>query len=187
MASTEEYSRIPVEARLQRLACTPDELAGTTQGETDVALSTRPGPQAWSAKEVICHLRDIEELVITRFHLMLVMEDPRVFVAGAPPCDPENWGIDEQVPFPFDPVRWAEERQYQRCDAILAIEAFRRRRREVLTLLRRLSPVQWHRGCIMPDRTRITYEGWTAGMANHDDEHLAQLRRALGKPGKTER
>jgi hypothetical protein len=156
-------------------------VANAIQGEADVSLSRRPGPQAWSAKEVICHLRDIEELVITRFHLMLVMEDPRVFVAGAPPCDPENWGIDEQVPFPFDPARWAEERQYQRCDTMLALEAFRRRRREVLTLLRRLSPDQWRRGCILPDRTRITYEDWTFGMANHDDEHIAQLKRALSR------
>jgi hypothetical protein len=170
-----------VESRLQRLAYTADELASAVQGKDDVTLSRRPAPREWSPKEVICHLRDIEELVITRFHLMLVMEDPRVFVAGAPPSDPENWGIDEQVPFPFDPVRWAEERQYQNCDTALAIQAFRRRRREVLTLLRRLSPDQWRRGCILPDLTRITYEDWTAGMANHDDEHIEQLKQALGR------
>lgn len=181
MATAQEYARQSVESRLDRLARTPVDLFDAIAGETEVSLSRRSMPKVWSAKEVICHLRDIEELVITRFHLMLVMDNPRVFVAGAPPCDPENWGINEHVPFPFDPARWAEERQYERCDASLALAAFRRRRQEVITLLRRLSSDQWRRGCILPDLRRITFEDWTAGMAHHDDEHVGQIKRALGK------
>ncbi len=174
-----EYLQQPVESRLQRLASTPDELGQVIKGHSDVTLSHRPGPKKWSAKEVVCHLRDIEELVIMRFHLMLVADEPRVFVAGVQPSDPGKWGIDDQVPCPSDPDRWAEERQYQRNDAFLALSAFCRRRREVITLFRRLTPEQWQRGCVFPDDRRLTFEGWTAAMAAHDDGHLAQLQHAL--------
>ena len=175
----EEYLQQPVESRLKRLEETPGDLAKTIAGRSDAVLSRRPLPNKWSAKEIVCHLRDIEELVIVRFHLMLVMEEPRVFVAGVSPSNPELWGIDDLVPVPIDPDRWAEERQYLRNDAGLALQAFHRRRQEVLIFLQRLSPEQWRRGCIFPDDRRSTFVQWTAAMAAHDDQHLAQAERAL--------
>jgi hypothetical protein len=51
--------------------------------------------------------------------------------------------------------------------------------REVLALLGKLSPAEWRRGSIHPTHGRVTFEDWTAGMAAHDDNHLAQLERAL--------
>lgn len=83
------------------------------------------------------------------------------------------------MPFPLDPDRWAQERQYLRNDADEALTAFRRRRGEVLALLRRLAPGQWDRASIHPSHGRVTYRDWTAGIAGHDDGHLAQLQRAL--------
>ena len=77
----------------------------------------------------------------------------------------------------------AEERQYLRNDAGEALAAFRRRRAEVLTLLRSLSPAQWQRGGIHLSRGRLTLGEWVASLVAHDDNHLAQLRRALeGRP-----
>jgi hypothetical protein len=163
---------------MERLARTPDDLAAAVEGRNDTALSRRGG-DGWSAKDVICHLRDVEELSMLRYHLMLAVEDPAVFVVGAPPPDPERWGMTGATPFPLDPDRWREERQYARSDAIEALAAFRRRRGEALALLGSLSPEQWQRGSIHPERGRLTFEEWTAGIAWHDDNHLEQLRRAL--------
>ncbi len=172
-----------MEERLARMARTPEEIALAIRDRDDAALSRRPSAGAWAAKEIVCHLRDIEELVILRFHVMLAMDEPRVFVAGAPPPDPATWGIGGEVPFPLDPDRWAEERQYLRSDAGEALAAFRRRRAEVLAFLGQLSAQQWCRGSIHPSHGRVTFEGWTAGIAAHDDNHLAQLERALeGRP-----
>jgi hypothetical protein len=137
------------------------------------------GSDGWSAKDVICHLRDVEELSILRFHLMLAVDDPAVFVVGAPPSDLHRWGMTDAAPFPLDPDRWREERQYHRNDAQEALAAFRRRRGEALSLLGALSPAQWQRASIHPERGRVTFEEWTAGIAAHDDNHLEQLRRAL--------
>lgn len=179
MPTRDEYLARPLADRLARLARTADDLAATVTDRSDADLS-RPGADGWSAKDVICHLRDIEELVILRYHSMLAMDDPHVFAVGAPPADPERWGIGGAVPFPLDPERWARERQYARNDASDALEAFRRRRGEVLAFLDALSPAQWQRAGIHPAHGRLTFEEWTAGVAGHDDNHLEQLRRALG-------
>ena len=117
--------------------------------------------------------------MILRFHLMLVEDDPRVFVVGAEPPDAAAWGFGAEAPFPLDPDRWREERQYDRSDPAAALSAFGRRRREVLALLGRLSPAEWERGCIHPTRGRWTFADWTVGMVHHDDAHVEQLRRAL--------
>lgn len=179
MSTRDEWLRRPLQERLARMARTPDDLAEMIRGQSNGALSRRPDARNWSAKEIICHLRDIEELVILRFHTMLAMEDPKVLVAGAPPSNPAAWGMGAEVPFPLDPDRWAEERQYLRNDTGAALAAFRRRRGEVLALLRQLSPEQWRRGSIHPTHGRVTFEDWTAGIAGHDDNHLAQLERTL--------
>jgi hypothetical protein len=183
MPSRESYLREPLEERLARLSRTAGEVGEAIRGQSPNVLSRRPDAACWSATEIVCHLRDIEELCILRFHTMLAADDPPVFVVGAPPGDPGRWGIGGAVPFPLDPDRWVEDRQYSRADAGLALDAFDRRRREVLALFRALSPQQWKRGSIHPAHGRVTFEEWTAGMAAHDDNHLEQLRRALdGRP-----
>jgi hypothetical protein len=179
VATYREYLELPLAERLDRVERTPDEVQERVTDATDAELSQRPRPQSWSVKEVVCHYRDIEELVILRFHSMLVMDDPKVFVVGDPPIDAEAWGITGEVPFPLDPDRWALDRQYLRNDTGEALAAFRRRRGEVLTFLTRLSAADWERGSIYPNGARITFADWTAIMATHDDDHLAQLENAL--------
>lgn len=178
MPTREEYAALPLSQRLERLARTPDDLATALRGRTDVDLSRRPDPKNWSAKEVLCHLRDIEELCMLRFRLMLAMDEPKVPVAGARPKNPEEWGLTGSE-LPVDPDRWAEERQYARADATAALAAFRRRRQDSLDFLGRLTPDQWGRGCLHPTLGRLTFVDWTALLAGHDDNHLAQLTRAL--------
>ena len=179
MLTRDEYARQPVPERLQRLARTPDDLAAALRGKSDDILSRRPGAKKWSAKEVVCHLRDIEELFMLRFHQMLGTDEPTFLVLGEMPPEPERWGIGGRVGMPLSPDRWAEERQYLRHDASMALGAFRNRREETLALLGELSPAQWQRGCIHVTLGRMTFGDWVALMAAHDDKHLGQLQRAL--------
>ncbi len=175
----EEYLKQPLEQRLLRLERTADDLAAAIQGRSDAALSRRPDARNWAPKEVVCHLRDIEELFMLRFHMMLGTEEPVFLVLGEMPPDPERWGIGGRVGMPLSPDRWAEERQYLRNDAALALAAFRKRREESLVFLRRLSPEQWQRGSLHVTLGRMTFADWAALMAAHDDKHQDQLERAL--------
>lgn len=179
MATREKYRSQTVEERLQRLGRTPDYLARAIHGQTDEALSRRPDQRNWSAKEVICHLRDIEELFMLRFHMMLGTDEPTFLTLGDMPPHPERWGIGGRIGMPLDPARLAEDRQYRRHDTALALSALNRRREESLIFLRGLTAAQWRRGSIHLLDGRMTFDDWLALIAEHDDEHLDQLTRAL--------
>lgn len=183
MATREEYAKQPVAQRLERLERTAADLAAAIRGQSDAALARRPDGKSWAAKEIVCHLRDTEELFMVRFQTMLAMEDPKFPVLGEMPPDPAEWGIGEGVRPAIDPDRWAEERQYLRSDTAAALTAFRARREESSEFLRRLPLDQWERGSFHVTLGRLTYGDWVAIMAAHDDNHLAQLKRALeGRP-----
>ena len=94
----------------------PDDFASAIRGISDMVLSRRPDEKNWAAKEIICHLRDTEELFIIRLQSMIVMDEPKFIGA--------------------DVDRWAEERQYLRNNIEEALSAFRKRRGETLKFLR---------------------------------------------------
>jgi len=161
MPTLEEAAKQPPEQRLGRMSRTAHDLAAAIHGQSEAALVRRPDGKNWAANEVICHLRDIEEVYFMRFHAILSNDEPKIY---------------------FDPSaadRFAEDRQYLRNDAGEAVSAFRSRREESLALLRTLTPEQRQRGCLHPTRGRITIDAFVTMLARHDDNHLDQLRRAL--------
>jgi hypothetical protein len=160
MPTMEEYAKQPREARLQRLTRTADELTAAIKGQSEAVLARRPDTKNWAAKEVVCHLRDTEEMFNTRFEQIVAMDvDPKLTGPGAD--------------------RMAEERQYLRNDAGEALTAFRKRRQETLEFFGKLTPAQWDKGGLHPVRGRITIDAFLTLMAWHDDNHLDQLKRAL--------
>lgn len=183
MPTMSDYLARPLADRRERLRTTPDELTAAMRGKNDAILSRRPEHRSWSVKEIVCHLRDVEELFLIRFQTMLAMDEPKILTRSASPEVLAVWGIGGPVGHPLDPDRWAKERQYQRADAVEALAAFQRRRGESLALLAALSPEQWRRGGIHPLRGRMALGDWVASLAGHDDNHLDQIRRALdGRP-----
>jgi DinB family protein len=159
MPTMEEYAKQPREQRMKRLERTADELAAAIRGQTDAALSRRPDSRNWAAKEVVCHLRDLEETFMLRFETIMASDNPRL---SGP-----------------DPDRWADERQYLRNDAGEALAAFRRRRSDTLAFLGKLAPGDWERAGTHPVRGKVTIDNFLTLIAWHDDNHLDQLRRAL--------
>lgn len=175
----DEYLTRPVADRLGRLRTTPDEVARLLAGRDDAALARRPDGRSWSATEIVCHLRDVEELFLVRFQTILAVEEPPILTLSATPESLAAWGIGGEVGHPLDPDRWAEDRQYSRQGAGEALRAFRRRRGEVVALLDGLTLPQWQRAGIHLARGRMDLGEWVASLAGHDDNHLGQLRRAL--------
>lgn len=179
MPTMDEYLTRPVAARLQRLRSTPDELARLLRDRDEATVSRRPEGGGWSAGEIVCHLRDVEELFLGRFQTILAVDEPQILTLNATPEALAAWGIGGEVGHPLDPDRWAEDRQYERQDATRARRAFERRRGEVVALLDALSPRQWQRGGVHQARGRMSVGEWVASLAGHDDNHLDQLRRTL--------
>ena len=159
MPTMEEYAKQAPDKRLERAARTADELAAAIRGKDDAAVSKRPDGKNWSAKEVICHLRDAEEAFMARFDIIMAMDDPRLAAV--------------------DTDRIARERQYLRNDAGKALAAFRKRREETLAFFRGLKGDQWKRAGIHAVRGRMALDDFLSLIAWHDDNHLDQLKRAL--------
>ena len=177
MPTSADYAAAPREATLKRLTRTPEDLERLIAGHDEAALARRPDPKSWSPTEILCHLRDVEELFQTRFHTILALAEPTILVLGAEPEQLAPWRFVGK--HPLDPDEWAEDRQYGRSDPHEALTAFQRRRTEVLTVFRGLSEAEWQRGGIHLGRGRLTLAQWAASLAGHDDNHLAQLERAL--------
>src|SRR3990170_2173737 len=152
-----------VAEQIERLRRTADDLPAALKGMPEAIAAKRPAEKAWGAKEVVCHLRDVEELWLNRFQTILANDEPKLL--------------------PIDPDAWALDRQYLRNDAGEALSSFGRRRREPLDFRAALKPEQWERAGLHPSRGRLTLKDFVALMAWHDDNHLDQLKRALdGKP-----
>ena len=146
--------------RLARLTVTSGELRGALAAAAVEILTRRPEPDAWAPVEVVCHLRDLEESFFDRLTSVLTEDEPRF-----PTTHPE---------------RWAVERQYLRQDAVAAAEAFATRRMETLALFGGLASDAWVRaGHQVDSRGRRTVDDFLTVMAWHDENHLAQLARAL--------
>ncbi len=181
MPTFDDYAAGPRDAMLRRLAQTPDDLEHLIAGRDETTLARRPQPKEWSATEILCHLRDVEELFQTRFHTILALDEPAILVLGATAEQLAPWRFVAK--HPLDPDDWAEDRQYARSDPRAALAAFQRRRGEVLTFLRGLSEKEWKRGGIHLGRGRLTLAQWAGSLAAHDDNHLAQLERTVeGRP-----
>ncbi|HLQ31518.1 MAG TPA: DinB family protein [Chloroflexota bacterium] len=179
MLTREEYKQWPIANRIGRLERTAADVAEALAGRGEPELARRPAPDSWSPKEVVCHLRDIEEQFILRFRSMLAMDNPKFLTLGDMPPNREEWGLAEGDALPLDPARWAEEREYTRQDAGLALANFGRRRHETLAFLSRLKPEQWGRGSTHTTLGPMDYGDWVALVAAHDDNHLDQLKKAL--------
>ncbi len=148
-----------LDEQLARMERTVNDFAAVVKNVSDAQLTKRPDPKNWSAKEVVCHVRDTEESFMMRFLSILAMDDPKFL--------------------PVEPDRWAVERQYQRNDVQEALAALKTRREETLRFFRGLKPEQWERGGVHATRGRMTLKDFVELMAWHDDNHLDQLKRAL--------
>jgi len=152
-----------LEQQIARMDRAVDDYAAAVTGVPLAELVRRPDDKNWCALEIVCHVRDTDEVFLDRIQLVLAVDEPPFF--------------------PSDPDRWAQERQYLRSEVGEALAAFRARRMDTVRFLRGLSPAQLERGGVHATRGRMTVRDIVGIMAWHDDNHLDQLRRALaGQP-----
>jgi hypothetical protein len=156
----DDWAAVPIAERLDRLERTPSDLAQAMRGRTTGELGRRPAPEAWSATEIVCHLRDAEEHLGGWLALILAVADPPLLDGS--PAD-----------------RVAHERQYARHHPGAAWDAFGRRRDDTLAVLRAVPPDDWTRAGHHAVHRRLTIDRLVALIAWHDDNHVDQLRRAV--------
>lgn len=128
------------------------ELYGLDEEE----LRWHPAEGEWSLKEIAAHLRDAEELALAQIN---------AFVSLSPSPLPA-WNVD-LLP---------QERDYQGEEIAGLLAAFRGMRRETSNLLWGLTEADWERAAEHPYRGLVTLEEMARELAQHDLEHLWQVR-----------
>lgn len=149
---------------LRALSDTPAEMARIVRGCSDAELQRQPAPDAWSAREIVAHLRACAEVWGSSIDRMISEDHPTIRYVS--------------------PRGWIRRTDYleQRCrDSLRELSKAR------VGLVERLGALDasgWSR--------RATFTGTTLGrdatvlsyarrIADHEVGHLDQLRRALGR------
>jgi len=148
------------DALLERLAATPRRPAQLVAEASDAALDAAP-PGAWSAREVLAHLRDLELLVWrTGLARILAEEEPQLAA--------------------FDQAAWAARRWRLRERKEQLLGDFALQRQALLNVAAQLEGGHWRRQGRLPGGRRVSLWEWLEAVAAHDAEHFSQLEGLLG-------
>ena len=140
---------------IARLSATPARIAQAIAGWSDMRLRAAAADGAWSAAEILAHLRATDDILAFRAFMILARDNP---------------------PMPsFDERRWAEVAGYTQADVHTSLEAFRLRRAELAAMLCRAAASDWERTGAHEERGPITLLDVIAGVVEHEEEHCEQL------------
>jgi hypothetical protein len=123
------------------------------------AKSAKGGDENWSVVEVICHLRDAEEISLQRMQTMRDQDRPKIT------------GYDQEA--------LARERNYNETNLYAALNAFIVFRERHIAALSALSSEEWERSGEHTEFGRITIFAHTLHKVSHDAIHCAQIARQL--------
>jgi hypothetical protein len=133
------------------------EVARALDGIGPAELDARPGPRAWSPREIVHHLADSEMTSAIRLR-RLIAEDAPLIVG-------------------YDQEEFARRLYYDRPIAA-SLEAFKAARASTVEILERLTPVEWLRAGTHSESGAYSVERWLEIYAKHAHGHADQIRRA---------
>jgi hypothetical protein len=147
---------------LDAFKATPEILTALLDNVTqEQAQSAKGGNEGWSIVEVVCHLRDAEEIAAQRMETIRDQASPLIH------------GYDQE--------ELARERNYAAEDLRSALAGFMIFRQRHITGLSALAPQQWERPGQHSELGTVTIMNHTQHMAAHDAVHCAQIARQLAK------
>lgn len=125
----------------------------------DQAHDLNDGPEGWSIIEIVCHLRDYDEIFYNRAQMMLAQDHPDL-----PAYDHEAMAIEKNYQ--------AEELAYVYYDLKASRERF-------VEFFENLSDEQWERTGVHPERESFTMTDAVMQVGLHDLSHIEQITRIL--------
>jgi hypothetical protein len=147
---------------LRLLAAIPRRFDELSRGRDDESLGRRPGADAWSANEILAHLRACADVWGGSIQAMIARDHPTLRYVS-----PRTW--IRRTSYPSEP--FAE-----------SLRTFTAQRDGLLRALRALDPADWARGATFTGTTRgreQTILSYVQRMVAHEGEHLKQLEATL--------
>ena len=127
----------------------------------DQARELRDGADGWSIIEIVCHLRDFDDIFYRRALMMLEQEHPQL-----PAYDHEAMAI---------------ERGYQRENLREASAALKASRHRFIQFFDGLTSEKWARTGVHPERDSFNMTDAAMQVGLHDLDHLEQITRVLAR------
>ena len=121
-------------------------------------MDRKPAPGKWSAREILCHLADVE--TVFAFRLRQTLSEPHHVIQ------------------PFDQDNWAS--QYDGFTAEAALNVFSSVREWNQTLIRQTPAEAFSKPVTHPERGQMTFQDIVETMAGHDLNHIQQLEQIAG-------
>jgi DinB family protein len=149
-----------IEQVLSLLEEAPGRIGELTAGLTPAQLRRRPGPEEWSANEVLAHLRACADVWGGCIRTILQHDVPTIRAV--------------------DPRTWMESTDYVSLQFAPSLAAFTKQRRELLKVLQGLTRKDWSRKAIVTgagavlERSVLTYG---TRLARHERSHRKQFKR----------
>lgn len=152
-----------IQQTLAALTGTPKEIARLARGHDDGRLHRAPGPDAWSARDIVAHLRACADLWGGSIRRMLDEDHPTIRYVS--------------------PRGWIRKTDYLAQSFRDSLREFTAARSGLIDSLRTLDGRGWSRGATFTGTTagrNATVHGYAKRMADHEIVHLDQIRRTLG-------
>lgn len=145
--------------RIDRYARGPARLKAALDRVPEEARKWRPGPEKWSAHEVVCHCADSELNAAARIRYLLAEKDP--------------------VILGYDQAEWAKRLDYHQHPLETALQTVEAVRANTVALLRRLPADAWSRAGRHTESGRYGVDDWLDTYAEHLEKHSGQIDRNL--------
>jgi len=151
-----------IRAVLKLLSATPKKIARIAQGFNEQQLNRRPDVDAWSAKEIVAHLRACAEVWGRSIDRMLTEDHPTIRYVS--------------------PRGWLKKTSYLQQNFRETLTRFSDQRGMLVARLSKLTSGGWTRGATFTGTTLGrdgTVLSYATRIADHEVRHLDQLRRTL--------
>lgn len=127
----------------------------------DAMITYRDSGDGWTVLEVLCHLRDFEEVFRERFRLAVEQDNP-------------------ELPFP-NPDDLARTNAYNHQSWPAVLEDWKRSRADFIAFLKSRAESDWERPARHPIRGILTLHDQLFLTALHDTIHIEQITRILAE------
>lgn len=148
---------------IEALANTPVWMRMAIDGLPPEAVAWPPGPDEWSAADLLAHVRASDAVLSPRVFQLLIR--PSAPLAG------------------FDERRWALVAGRANVPISGQLTAFQLHREELVGVLRTLTPNEWQLTGAHETRGALSIRDIATELASHELEHRAQLEDILRKYG----
>ena len=155
-------SESEIQTVLAVLSETPEQIARIADGRSDRQLQRKPEADAWSAQEILAHLRACAEVWGRSIERMLAEDHPTIRYVS--------------------PRGWIKKTDYLQQSFGDALRAFSQQRTALVGTLSKLGASGWARGATFTATTQdreATVLSYAKRIADHEVRHLDQLRRTV--------